>query len=237
MFDLYGTLIDVETNEKDWYAYLNLAKYLEYRGVNLSADETRWFYFEKINSKQELSKEKYPEINAKEIWRQILSENKNPSVYDLKLNEGTFLEDMVVLHRALIRRRMRLFDNTLKVLKELKQKYKIGVVSDCQPEYAIYESRFLGIYDLFDEFIMSARFGFRKPDPRLFRMCLKSLDVSPSESIFIGDSPFRDIQGGKNAGIKTILIEQTKLDSPYEIKSDYRIRDIIELPDLIRNFN
>ncbi len=48
LFEPYGTLLEIETDERDWYAYLNLARFLEYRGVSLTADALRWLWFETL---------------------------------------------------------------------------------------------------------------------------------------------------------------------------------------------
>lgn len=234
LFDIYGTLVDIETDERDWYAYLNLAKFFEYLGVRLSADEVKWFYFEKIRQMIEKSGEAYPEIDVRRIWYEILREHENPQMYKLNLGQGTFVRDVVILHRALTRRRLRLYDATYDVLQRLKPQYRIGVVSDCQYDYAVPETKILGIIDLFDAFIMSGEYGFRKPDKRLFHDCLSRLGVSPGEAVFVGNDAFRDIFGAKSVGMKTILV-MTRRESrdPNLPKPDLMVWDIGEVPGLI----
>jgi len=238
LFDIYGTLVDIETKERDWYVYLNLAKFFEYIGLNLSADEIKWFYFEKIRQMIENNSETYPEIDVKQIWYEILRENENPKLYKLNLDQGTFVRDVVVLHRALTRTRLRLYNATNKVLQEVKHKYRIGIVSDCQYDYAVPETKILGITHFFDAFIISGECGFRKPDKRLFYNCLSKLDVSPSEAVFIGDNAFRDIGGAKSIGMKTILV-MTRRESkdPTLPRPDFRAWNIGDIPKLIERLN
>lgn len=45
--DIYTTLIDIKTKEDDVALYERLAAYLKYQGIYLSADELRWFFYEK----------------------------------------------------------------------------------------------------------------------------------------------------------------------------------------------
>jgi putative hydrolase of the HAD superfamily len=236
IFDIYGTLIDIETDERDWYTYLNLAKYLGYRGLDLSADEVKWFYFEKIRNMIENSKETYPEINVRQIWYDILREHENPQHYRLKLDKGTFVRDIVVLHRALTRKKFRLYNESYNILKTLKNKYRIGIVSDCQYDYAIPETKMLGILPFFDVFIISGDYGFRKPDKRLFKECLSKLKVSPHETVFIGDNAFRDISGAKSVGMKTILVmSRRESKDPNLPKPDFRVWNIGEVLRIIEN--
>ncbi len=205
LFDIYGTLIDIETDENDWSTYLNLAKYLGYRGINLSADEIRWFYFEKIRQQIKVSNERYPEIDMKMLWCDILTEHERPWLYKLNLNKNTFLKDIVALYRALTRKRLRLYDYTLDTLKRLKNNYRLGIVSDAQHDFAIPELKIVGIHDMFDAIIISGDYGYRKPDQRLFNECLSKLGVLPSEAIFIGNDTYRDMGGAKSIGMRTAL--------------------------------
>ena len=48
--------------------------------------------------------------------------------------------------------------------------------------------------------------GLRKPDPEIFNLACKQLDVFPEQCVFIGDNELADIQGAKNVGMKTCLL-------------------------------
>lgn len=235
LFDIYGTLVDIETDESDWYTYLALAKYLGYRGVNISADEIRWFYFEKLHQQIDVSKEKYPEIDVRKIWRDILIEHEKPKLYRLNLEQCTFLKDLVVLHRALTRKRFKLYDSTLDTLQHLKKAFRLGIVSDCQRDYAIPELKILGINDLFDGITISGDYGFRKPDKRLFKECLSRIQVSSNKTVFVGNDAYRDINGAKSIGMKTVLVmsrygsKDTRYGEP-----DFKIDNISQLFDKLK---
>jgi putative hydrolase of the HAD superfamily len=233
LFDIYGTLVDIETDEKDWFVYENLSKFLSYYGLNLTADELKKFFFEKIKGMIEDSSETYPEIDVRRIWYEILSENENPQLYKLNLDQGTFLRDVIVLHRALTRRKLRLYDATYDVLKLLKRKYRIGIVSDSQYDYVVPETKILGITQFFDAFIISGEYGFRKPDKRLFYECLSKIGLSPSEVVFVGNNPFRDIDGAKSIGMKTILIMTRDPKDSDQAKPDFKVFNIGDVPKLI----
>jgi len=45
----------------------------------------------------------------------------------------------------------------------------------------------------------------RKPDPRIYHLCLKELDVAPEESIFLDDLGV-NLKAAKALGIKTIKV-------------------------------
>jgi len=49
--------------------------------------------------------------------------------------------------------------------------------------------RLLGLEDRFDAVVSSARLGFAKPDPRIFRVAAERLDCRPEQCIFVDDTP------------------------------------------------
>ena len=48
LFDIYGTLIDIVTDEADIQSYEALSKWLEYKYIYLSADQMKWLYHEEF---------------------------------------------------------------------------------------------------------------------------------------------------------------------------------------------
>jgi putative hydrolase of the HAD superfamily len=63
--------------------------------------------------------------------------------------------------------------------------------------------------------VVSADEGWRKPHASLFEKALRELDATPSETVFVGDSPVHDIAGAKALGIFAVLTQQYKA-RPYE---------------------
>ncbi|GGG00142.1 hypothetical protein GCM10010912_51260 [Paenibacillus albidus] len=78
------------------------------------------------------------------------------------------------------------FDNTKKTIEGLKEKYKIGVISDTDPSI----KRVLknaGIYDYFDNMALSYELGENKPSPGMFRHALEAMNLPAIETVFIDD--------------------------------------------------
>lgn len=91
------------------------------------------------------------------------------------------------------------------IRKELKPKYKIGVLSNSGDDYI---SRMLNPEDvkIFDDVILSYRYGIIKPQKEIFEMSAERLGVKTIECIFVDDSPSH-CQGAKAAGMQAILYE------------------------------
>ena len=58
----------------------------------------------------------------------------------------------------------------------------------------------------FEVLSISARVGFQKPHPAIFRHALELLGVEPAEAVHVGDDPASDIEGARRAGIEPILL-------------------------------
>jgi len=72
----------------------------------------------------------------------------------------------------------------------------------------------------------------RKPKPGLFKMAAEGLDIDFSNTYFIGDTK-RDIQAGKEAGCRTILVLSGKIKNEgeiasWELKPDFIKKDLKE---------
>lgn len=74
----------------------------------------------------------------------------------------------------------------------------------------------------------------RKPKPGLVRQATKEHSIAPAKSYFVGDKR-RDIQTGKNARCKTVLVLTGKAgkDPGFDVEPDFIAKDLKEAADLI----
>ena len=71
LFDLYGTLIDIETDESMEEIYRGIAHYLTYQGVYLHRWEVRDRYYQIMKQQKETCGEECPEIDVEAIWNDL----------------------------------------------------------------------------------------------------------------------------------------------------------------------
>lgn len=85
---------------------------------------------------------------------------------------------------------------------------KVGVVSNWDPacRQLLRES---GLFDLLDTVVVSSEVGFLKPDPEIFRIALRELDMTGEQALYVGDNYYDDVEGARMAGMEALLI------SPY----------------------
>jgi HAD superfamily hydrolase (TIGR01509 family) len=82
----------------------------------------------------------------------------------------------------------------------------------------------------FDAFAISARGGYQKPHPALFRHALDALAVAADDAIHVGDNPAADVAGAQRAGVAPVLIDRHGRHAADRVPV---IRDLCELLDLL----
>lgn len=103
----------------------------------------------------------------------------------------------------------RLDQKLVSLIKELRPRYRVGLLSNAPDKLETWLEEEWGITDLFDAIIYSAKAGAAKPDQSMFHLILQQLDVAPSESLFIDDYP-RNIDAALALGMQAILFTNTK---------------------------
>ena len=79
-FDLYGTLIDIETNEGMEEIYRSIAHYLTYQADVAPMGSWRERFYRIIEAQRE-SSEEYPEIDVEAIWNEFLIQEEHQIVF------------------------------------------------------------------------------------------------------------------------------------------------------------
>ena len=122
------------------------------------------------------------------------------------------------------------------VLRDLKQRFKIGLVTNWDYSPSIY--RLLADYELEDYFetvVVSDEVGVAKPDPSIFHIALKRAGLEPEEAAYVGDAP-EDVEGSLAAGLQPVLIKRNqRMKDLSEIKIHLGPRDLdlVDIDNLI----
>ena len=86
-------------------------------------------------------------------------------------------------------------------LRSLFGQYKLGLVTNGYSDAQRGRLRVAGLFSYFDVVVVSEEIGYSKPDSRIFEHAIRELQVSPKETLFVGDSVEHDYYGARNAGI------------------------------------
>jgi putative hydrolase of the HAD superfamily len=146
--------------------------------------------------------ERYPEVRLEEIFRGICLDYRLWEIDDMTLGIQT-----ARTFRAASIRRFRAIPKSVRLLDYLGDLPK-GIVSNGQRVFSEIELKYLGLHRYFDEIVFSSDIGYKKPDPRIFRMALDALGLEPQDVLFIGDSFENDILGAQKVGMSSLFIRE-----------------------------
>jgi putative hydrolase of the HAD superfamily len=100
-------------------------------------------------------------------------------------------------------------DSTLmEFIRSLGRRVRVGMITNAWPDIRRYLVDVFRIADAFDPLIVSAEVGIAKPDPRIYRLALERLGVSPAEAAFVDD--FEDnVAGARWVGMQAVHFRST----------------------------
>ena len=207
IFDLYGTLVDIKTDEEDIKLWSKLALFYGCYDAIYGAEELNKRYLSLVNQEEdELSStlsdvhEAHPEIKLESVFKKLYEEKGvNPSD-ELVIHTGQFF-------RVLTTEYIKLYDGVIELLSRLKKAgKKVYLLSNAQRIFTEYELHVLNIAQYFDDIFISSDYGTKKPDKRFFNMLIEKHSIKPNESIMIGNDMRSDIEGAQNVGMNTMYI-------------------------------
>jgi putative hydrolase of the HAD superfamily len=238
IFDVNGTLIDIETDEGLEEIYRAIGHFLTYQGIFLHRGEVRDLYFQIMQQQRAKSTEMFAEWDAVEVWREFLHNMASDYTRSLPPEKREQLPLFLAeLHRGIARKRLRLYPQVQETLDQLCSHYSMAVVSDAQSAYAVPELRAVGLLKYFDSIIVSGDYGYRKPDARLFQKALDALQVRPEQALFLGNDLYHDIFGAQQLGMKAIFVSSNQGNTSNQtISPDYTISRFADLPQAVNYF-
>ena len=149
----------------------------------------------------------------------------------LEENEISYKNEYLANYLKIYLNEINIFDDVEETLKELKKKYKLGLLTNsidtkCQRR----RIEISGLTKYFENICIAGEIGMYKPDVEAFYEIAERMNVECKEIIFIGDSEKHDIIGAKNAGMFAIKKDNGIIN---ETKAEYRFSKYNELTELI----
>lgn len=103
---------------------------------------------------------------------------------------------------------MELFPYVLPLFRLLRDKgVRIGVLTDLTAHIQYRKIKKLEIEEYIDYFTSSEEAGEDKPSGKIFRKMMEKTPFRPEETLMVGDSRERDVEGARACGMKAILYE------------------------------
>lgn len=202
LFDCYGTLIDILTDERSIGTYRSLSRWLLYQGVRILPDRLRALYISRVDEAIRRTGERYPEVRVEEVFAGICAGH---SVWEVDCER--LGAEAARAFRAASLRRLGVLDKSLRLL-DLAGTKKLGIVSNGQRVFSEQELRVLDLYERFDIIIFSSDLGFQKPDPRIYAAALDRMGLAPQNVLFIGDNCENDVLAPRRLGMQALHVDE-----------------------------
>ena len=139
----------------------------------------------------------------------------------------------------------KIFPSTFKILKKLKKKYLIFIITN-QPDVARkknlkknvieinrYLKKKLPIKKIYTCYCDNNKCKFRKPNIGMLQNASKKYNIDLTKSFVVGDR-WKDIESGKRAKCKTIFIDK-KYNEKLRSRPNYFIKNLFQLNKIFKS--
>lgn len=150
----------------------------------------------KLRAAFEINNKKYllGEMQGSVFWEKF-AKNVNLNMSPKQLN-SLFLESG------------RADQKMLALIKKMKRRYKLGIISDNYKELTDFITKEYHLKKIFNVLIFSNQVKVKKPSGRIFLIALKKMGLHPKECIFIDDKR-ENVSAAKKIGMRALLYTDT----------------------------
>lgn len=227
IFDLYGTLVDIHTEEND-LVWEKTALYFGFYGAHYSGPELRHAFRDAMQAREVKAGQSYecfPDIPFELVMADLFRAKGVTEPADhLGINAAQLFRIYSIEY-------LRLYPGTLEALAQLrKQGYRLWLLSNAQRIFTAYELRSIGLGEQLDGIYISSDYRCRKPDVRFFHALIEEQKLDIRKCLMIGNDLHTDIAGAKNAGLDTLYMH-TNLTPPDQREADPSLHPAVAASD------
>ena len=216
IFDLYGTLVDIHT-EEDSTVWEKTALYFGFYGAHYTGPELKAAFQAAMAAREAKAGQSYecfPDIPFEQVMAELFrARGVDENADALGINAAQ-------LFRISSMEYIKLYPHTLEALALLRETgCRLWLLSNAQRIFTEYELRHLGLGRQLDAIYISSDYGFRKPDLRFYRALMEEQGLDPKNCLMIGNDRQTDIAGAKAAGLATLYMH-TNITPPQQAEAD-----------------
>ena len=233
IFDLYGTLVDIHTDESMPSLWRRMATLYTFQGASYTPQELKKAYLAAVEEQIDHCAALRPHVIKDHIEPDIL--DVFAFLYAQKGVPATEerLRDTALFFRTLSLRKLKLYPNVVQVLRGLRARGKgIYLLSNAQSAFTMPELHRLGMVSLFDGIVLSSDVGVKKPDKAIFEHLLSKYGLCPETCLMIGNDEAADMGGAASVGISGRYIH-TKQSPERQNALPETCREIKSLSELL----
>ena len=219
LLDLYGTLVDIHTDENQPSLWQRVAGFAVSHGAAWEPKALHRAYLAAAEEAEEALRVRdrgiplaQGEIDLGRVFARLYAQ------------KGVNAADELVAETALVFRKastthLRLYVGAKELLSALRRQGRVILLSNAQSLFTRPELGMLGLGDCFDSIYLSSEAGFKKPDPRFYRLALEREGLDPARCLMIGNDPICDGEGARRVGMDAWVIRSNI--SPRDLREGY----------------
>ena len=215
IFDLYGTLVDIWTDEESAELWEQLAGIYACYGADYSGPEIMERYHALVRHFENMlavrNGAEYPEIRIEDVFIRLLTEKVpeafREAVHGVILDESTWVVAVSGAFRTLSRKRLAAYGNTVSTLRAIKEMgCGVHLLSNAQAVFTLPELRITGVAPFLDSIYISSDCGMKKPQPEFMRKLIAEQGLDPKHSVMVGNDFSTDMRIAGECGMDCVFL-------------------------------
>ena len=203
VFDLYGTLVDIHTEEDD-RVWEKTAFYFGFYGAHYTGPELKAAFQNAMRAREAKAGQSYecfPDLPFEETMADLFRAK------GVTENADTLGINAAQLFRISSLDYIKLYPHALESLAKLRKAgYRLWLLSNAQAIFTAFELQLLGLGEQLDGIYLSSNYKCRKPDLRFYQALIEDRNLDVSKTMMIGNDRQTDIAGAKAAGMATLYM-------------------------------
>lgn len=199
IFDLYGTLVDIRTNENKPYLWQKMSEIYSALGADYTAKELKAAYRE---LEQEIVAE-LPVYGEPELGKVFegLFQKKGVDC------NSQLIKNTAIVFRTISRQKLKTYEGVIDTLNNLRKNGKgVYLLSNAQSDFTRPELDMLGLTPCFDGILISSEEGYKKPSPIFYHRLLEKFELHAANCLMVGNDESSDIAGAIAVGMDSLYI-------------------------------
>lgn len=230
IFDLYGTLVDILTDESPGPLWEREAALYTSFGAAYGADELRREYLRLCAKEQAGEADPLYEIELRRVFEGLfLRKGREPGEKLTAFAAERFREYSTL--------RLGIYPWVGPVFRRIREAgSRIFLLSNAQACFTVPEFEKLGLARAFDAIRLSSDVGRRKPHPAIMQALLEGAGADPAQCMMIGNDKSSDIAIAKAFGMRSLYIKtetSEEIEGAPEADAELTDGDWSKLPALL----
>lgn len=201
IFDLYGTLADIWTNEDSPMLWRRTALWYREQGAGWQGTALRKRYLELCRQETDRFSDPLAEIELRKVFAALFSEKGVAP-------DDALVESTARFFRICSIKKLKLYPWVVPTFQRLRASgSRLYLLSNAQACFTEGELQGLGLADAFDGIVLSSDAGVKKPSAKILQILLGRYQLSLRDCLMVGNDPEADIAMAAAAGLDTLYLK------------------------------